>query len=55
MPQVDLGTRLANIGILVFFIFMVSAICRAAFWGVSFRLPREASSSQRAGKQTYTR
>jgi cellulose synthase (UDP-forming) len=40
MPHEDLGTRLANIGIVLFFIFMIGAICRAAFYGVEPMLPR---------------
>lgn len=34
LPQVSLGTRLTNIGILLFFMYMVSAICLASFYGV---------------------
>lgn len=35
MPDADSGTKLANIAILVFFIFMISAICRAVFYGTN--------------------
>lgn len=35
MPHVSLATRLTNIGVLLFFMFMVSGICRAAFYAVS--------------------
>jgi cellulose synthase (UDP-forming) len=40
LPNVDLGERLANIGVVVFFIYMISMICRAAFYGVESMLPR---------------
>lgn len=40
MPEIDLGTKLANIFVLLFFMFMVGAICRAALYGTEPFLPR---------------
>lgn len=34
MPEVDFTMRLANIMVLLFFVVMISQICRAAFYGV---------------------
>lgn len=34
MPEVDFAMRLANIIVLLFFVVMISQICRAAFYGV---------------------
>ncbi len=34
MPEVDLATRLSNVGTLSFYLLMVSGICRAAFYGL---------------------
>lgn len=36
LTEVRLSTRLANIGILLFFMYMVSQICRSAFYSISF-------------------
>ncbi len=33
MPELNLDARLTNIAELLFFMFMMSAICRAAFYG----------------------
>jgi cellulose synthase (UDP-forming) len=44
MPEIDLGTRLANIGIIAFFIFMASAIVKAAFFGVDLPFTRWITS-----------
>jgi cellulose synthase (UDP-forming) len=54
MPEVDLGTRLANIAILVFFMLMMSAICRAAFWGISLH-PTRTLAPPPAHRQGRTR
>ncbi|HMO58308.1 MAG TPA: cellulose synthase catalytic subunit [Roseiflexaceae bacterium] len=35
MPDVSLATRLVNGGILLFFVYMVSAICRASLYGMT--------------------
>ncbi len=35
MPEVSLGTRLVNVGVLLFYMVMVSGICRAAFYGMT--------------------
>jgi cellulose synthase (UDP-forming) len=44
MPTVSRGVRLTNIALLLFFMFLVSAICQAAFYGVKLssfvRLPQ---------------
>ncbi|MBC6936019.1 MAG: glycosyltransferase [Chloroflexi bacterium] len=42
MPAVDLGARLTNIGILLFFMYMVSGIVEASLYGVQFIAPRRA-------------
>ncbi len=39
MPEIALVTRLTNVGVLLFFMLMVSGICRAALYGVT--LPHE--------------
>ncbi len=35
LPDIDLSMRVANLGILLFFMYMMSCICRAAFYGMS--------------------
>jgi cellulose synthase (UDP-forming) len=45
LPEVPLSTRLANSGIIVFFMWMESAICRAAFYGVEIKFPRSMSKN----------
>lgn len=35
MPEVPLGTRLVNAGVILFYIVMVGGICRAAFFGTT--------------------
>lgn len=48
----DLGSLLTNAAIVLFFIFMLSAICRAAFYGVEFRgLTRAAQPSRGGGER----
>ncbi|MDX1994742.1 MAG: hypothetical protein SF029_20330, partial [bacterium] len=46
MPEVPFATRLINSFVLLFFMFMTSAICKAAFYGTSlFRSSRNRSLS----------
>jgi cellulose synthase (UDP-forming) len=52
LPEIALGTRLTNIGVVVFFMWMVSAICRAAFYGVEFALPGWKRSAARRERHT---
>ncbi len=40
LPDIALGTRLTHSAIILFFMWMLSAICRAAFYGVEIALPR---------------
>jgi hypothetical protein len=39
MPQVELAARLTNILILLFFMYMVSGIVQASWYGVKFSVP----------------
>lgn len=43
MADVPLSTRLANIGVALFFMYMISPICRAAFYGIHSPFPRWVS------------
>jgi hypothetical protein len=52
LPEIALGMRLTNIGVVVFFMWMVSAICRAAFYGVEFALPGWKRSAERRERHT---
>ena len=38
LSEIDLTTRLSNIAVLLFFMFMVGAICKTAFYGFEFRV-----------------
>ncbi|MCC7450829.1 MAG: hypothetical protein IT324_25665, partial [Anaerolineae bacterium] len=53
MPEAGLGARLTNVGILCFFMFMVSGICRASFYGI--RLPHVRIPSLLAALYWMTR
>jgi hypothetical protein len=37
LSEIDLSIRVSNMAVLLFFMFMVGAICRAAFYGIEFR------------------
>jgi cellulose synthase (UDP-forming) len=43
LSEIDLTTRLSNIAVLLFFMFMVGAICRTAFYGFEFRILERVS------------
>ncbi len=47
LPEVNVGTRLTNSGIVLFFMWMLSAICRAAFYGVEVSLPRRMAKREK--------
>ncbi len=55
LTDVDLGVRLTNIGIVIFFMYMVSGICAASLYGLELPLAGALHSLQSRTAQTVAR